>query len=360
MVPFLLFLSSCRESSRTQSPNTQAQVTNVILIIGDGMGFNQVFAFDDSSSAFRAFPHTAVVTTHSANNRVTDSAAGATALFTGEKTNNAWLGIAPDSTVLSNFAEKCTAAGISTGIVTLCSFTHATPAGFFAHSFSRHDTHTIVSQFADADIDVVITGGAKHIDPTGCGQSPMLDALKTRGYEVILNEYPDNIPDGCDKLVLMPYPGHFPAWNDSLRQPSSLARGMRTALEILGNRKERRFLLMAEESQIDFVCHDNDSEGLRAEMLEINKAMLVAKEFADTHPGTLVIVTADHETGGLSIHSADTDFTKSESGLVFCWGTVGHTQSAVPLFAYGCGAANFHGIMDNTQVHDMICRLMGI
>lgn len=86
----------------------------------------------------------------------------------------------------------------------------------------------------------------------------------------------------------------------------------------------------------------------------------MAKKFADSHPGTLVIVTADHETGGLTIASNDSDFNKGDSGIDYRWSTGGHTGVYVPLFAYGAGAEEFHGIMDNTEVHRKVCELLGI
>ena len=142
----LMALLGCAGGSDSVSDSTpsncSSEVKNVIFIVGDGMGAAQIALLnelDADTNAFFLFPQTALVTTFSANNRVTDSAAGGTALFTGHKTNNSVLGMDSDSNEVENFAEKCSAAGLDCGIVTLCSFTHATPAAMYAHNVTRHD-----------------------------------------------------------------------------------------------------------------------------------------------------------------------------------------------------------------------------
>lgn len=353
---FLTLVSGC-----STPQDKQETVKNVIFIVGDGMGINQTMAVTDTPNAFYEFTNTAIVTTASANNRVTDSAAGATALFTGNKTNNSFVGTTPDSAEVANFAEKCEAKGIKTGIVTLCSFTHATPAGFYAHSTSRDAEPEIIDCFMRSGLDVVFTGGSKDIDPALCGSSARLDSLKAMGYNVILDDFDavSNIPEEWENIIFLPYGKDFPEEMDK-RIPYSLNTCTEAALDILSRNNSKGFMLMIEESQIDWACHANDNDRLVMEMNEINKTMLTAKEYADNNPGTLVIVVADHETGGLTYPSNDTDFRKAESGINNSWATSGHTGGPVGLFAYGTGADEFHGIIDNTEVHNIICRLLGI
>lgn len=331
--------------------------------MGDGMGLAQISTLNElnvDTNAFYLFPQTALVSTHSANNRVTDSAAGGTALFTGHKTNNSVLGMDADSCNVPNFAEKCEAAGLKCGIVTLCSFTHATPAAMYAHNITRHDDEGIADDFIASGIDVVFTGGSKYIAHEESGGNARLDSLKAMGYNVVLDDYDfiGSIPEEWDNIVFLPFKGHFPDTDE--RRPGMLAECTQAALDILGKNSPDGFLLMVEESQIDFSCHDHLTESLFKDMEEINSTMLVAKKFADSHPGTLVIVTADHETGGLTIASNDSDFNKGDSGIDYRWSTGGHTGVYVPLFAYGAGAEEFHGIMDNTEVHRKVCELLGI
>lgn len=349
-------------SDSTSQDKTQ-EVRNVIFIVDDGMGLAQISTLNElnvDTNAFYLFPQTALVSTHSANNRVTDSAAGGTALFTGHKTNNSVLGMDADSCNVPNFAEKCEAAGLKCGIVTLCSFTHATPAAMYAHNITRHDDEGIADDFIASGIDVVFTGGSKYIAHEESGGNARLDSLKAMGYNVVLDDYDfiGSIPEEWDNIVFLPFKGHFPDTDE--RRPGMLAECTQAALDILGKNSPDGFLLMVEESQIDFSCHDHLTESLFKDMEEINSTMLVAKKFADSHPGTLVIVTADHETGGLTIASNDSDFNKGDSGIDYRWSTGGHTGVYVPLFAYGAGAEEFHGIMDNTEVHRKVCELLGI
>ena len=361
LLSLLMALYGCAGRSDSFSDSatdgkTDREVRNVIFIVGDGMGLAQVAALETArpdTNAFGLFPQTAFVTTHSANNRVTDSAAGGTALFTGHKTNNSSLGIDADSCNVPNFAEKCEAAGLECGIVTLCSFTHATPAAMYAHNITRHDDEGIADDFLSSGLDVVFTGGSGMFAPDENGGNARLDSLKAMGYNVVLNDYSfiSSIPEEWDNIIFLPFKKHFPDTDE--RKPGMLAECTQAALDILGKNSPDGFLLMVEESQIDFSCHDHLDGPLV-------KDMLVAKRFADSHPGTLVIVTADHETGGLTMASNDSDFNKGDSGIDFRWSTGGHTGVPVPLFAYGPGAEEFHGLIDNTEVHRKVCKLLGI
>ena len=368
LLSLLMALYGCAGRSDSFSDSatdgkTDREVRNVIFIVGDGMGLAQVAALETArpdTNAFGLFPQTAFVTTHSANNRVTDSAAGGTALFTGHKTNNSSLGMDADSCNVPNFAEKCEAAGLECGIVTLCSFTHATPAAMYAHNITRHDDEGIADDFLSSGLDVVFTGGSGMFAPDENGGNARLDSLKAMGYNVVLNDYSfiSSIPEEWDNIIFLPFKKHFPDTDE--RRPGMLAECTQAALDILGGNSPDGFFLMVEESQIDFSCHDHLDDGLIKNMEEINSTMLVAKRFADRHPGTLIIVTADHETGGLTLASNDSDFNKADSGIDYRWSTDGHTGVPVPLFAYGPGSEEFHGLIDNTEVHWKVCKLLGI
>ena len=200
-------------SDSTPSDRTQ-EVRNVIFIVGDGMGIAQVAALNElgmDTNAFYMFPQTAFVSTYSANNRVTDSAAGGSALFTGHKTNNSVLGMNADSCNVPNFAEKCEAAGLKCGIVTLCSFTHATPAAMYAHNITRHDDEGIADDFLSSGLDVVFTGGSGMFAPDENGGNARLDSLKAMGYNVVLDDYGfiGSIPEEWDNIVFLPFKKHF-------------------------------------------------------------------------------------------------------------------------------------------------------
>lgn len=144
--------------------------------------------------------------------------------------------------------------------------------------------------------------------------------------------------------------GHLPKMSEG--RGDYLERAIRKALEILSREageRDRGFILMVEGSQIDLRAHDNDAEGVLAEMRDFDRAVAAAMDFADRHPGTLVVVTADHETGGLSIPSADVDFEHEEAGIEYRFSTGGHTAAMVPVYLYGTGAERINGVLDNTE-----------
>ena len=139
-----------------------------------------------------------------------------------------------------------------------------------------------------------------------------------------------------------------------------LPRAVGKALEILSNdaaERDEGFMLVVEGSMIDYVSHRNDSEGILAEMRDFDRAVRVAMEYVDAHPGTLLVVTADHETGGLTLPSGNADFTKSESGVLYKYSSKSHTAVMVPVYLYGTGAERINGVMENS---DLANRLMEI
>ena len=145
------------------------------------------------------------------------------------------------------------------------------------------------------------------------------------------------------------------------RDENYLCNATKKALEILSNNaagSKKGFMVMIEGSQIDSEGHANNAEGILAETRDFERAVGAAMDFADTHPGTLVVVTADHETSGLSITSNKTDFTLSESGIGYQFGTTGHTGTLVPVYLYGACADRINGIMDNTDLPKEIAALM--
>ena len=142
-----------------------------------------------------------------------------------------------------------------------------------------------------------------------------------------------------------------------------LPRAVGKALEILSNdaaERDEGFMLVVEGSMIDYVSHRNDSEGILAEMRDFDRTVAAAMDFADRTPGTLVVVTADHETGGLTIPSGNADFTRAESGIDYRFSTKGHTGTLVPVYLYGAGADAIRGVMDNTELARRIMELLGL
>ena len=338
-------------------------VKNVIYMIGDGMGLSQVSMMMLENgyrpTAFDRSGNIALIKTYSANNRVTDSAAAGTALASGNKTDNGMLGMGPDGQIFKSIMERAKEEGYQTGLVVTVYLQHATPGAFFAHVPSRGDLDVISEQFVESGVDVALGGGKKFLQEGQKEGKPLIDALKTKDYRVV---YDMNELNGVDrgKVVGLFADEYMPTVMKG-RDENYLCNATKKALEILSNNaagSKKGFMVMIEGSQIDSEGHANNAEGILAETRDFERAVGAAMDFADTHPGTLVVVTADHETSGLSITSNKTDFTLSESGIGYQFGTTGHTGTLVPVYLYGACADRINGIMDNTDLPKEIAALM--
>ena len=333
------------------------EVRNVILMIGDGMGLGQVAAYMVEKRyapvSFDRAQYTGICKTYSANNRVTDSAASATAMATGHKTDNSYVGMLPDSTVVANLTELAKAKGLATGIVVTSHLTDATPSGFAAHVPNRHMSREIAAMYVTAGIDLVAGGGRQYFLPQENDPRNLLEQMQAQGYTYAATTEEFLAADRLPVIGLLAdrYMERAPKRGDYL------VRATEHALNLL-SQHEQGFFAMIEGSQIDGACHDNNTAEMLAEMQDFDEAVNCAFDFADTHPGTLVVVVADHETGGLTIVSNKKDFTASESGIDHKYSTTSHSGTPVVLYAYGAGAANFSGVMENTAIFDRIKALL--
>ena len=319
---------------------------NIILLIGDGTGFNQIalsrmaIAGYDSRLYLDKLPFTGISLTHSADNIVTDSAAAATAWSTGHKTNNKFLSIKPNKEVLQTLPEKLYRKGFLSGLVATSSITHATPAAFYAHVDNRYKEKEIARQLQGSSINIALGGGKKFFD---------IDQ-ENINYLYNLNDLPKDGP-GTSKRVI----GLFA--NDGIRRseasPTQLAMTS-AAIEHLLSRTSNcsGFFLMSEGSQIDWAGHDNDAKKMIEEFRDFDVTIKEVIKFINKNKNTLLIVTADHETGGLQI------LKKSKNLIKVQWGTGSHTAGPVGVFSYGPGAENFEGTMDNTDIHNKILNLL--
>lgn len=359
MLPLVAFgVSGCAEK--------EPEVKNIIIMIGDGMGLAQASLTQIENkyapTAFDRAQNVALQKTYSANNRVTDSAASGTALATGYKTNNSTLGQTPDGTPVESIIAKAEKVGYASGVVVTCYVNHATPAAFYAHRESRNDNEGIITDFMASDLDVVFGGGTRFFNEHFTKQNKnYVDELKAKGYNV-LSEQSEMASVSEGNVV-----GLFAETNIPLMRNGRgdyLPKATAKALEILTNNVEKQgkegFILMVEGSQIDGEGHGNNIEGVLAETRDFAAAMNVAMDYADAHPGTLVVVTGDHETGGLSIPSNKTDFTLPESGISYGFSTTGHTGIMLPIYLYGTGADRINGIMENTELSQALQRMIGV
>lgn len=339
------------------------EVRNIIYMIGDGMGLSHVsmtmIEKGYAPTAFDRAQNIALISTYSANNRVTDSAAAGTALATGTKTNNGTLGLDAEGNRIESMIAKATREGLATGLVVTCYLQHATPAAFYAHVKHRGETEAITADMLVSEIDVMIGGGRKWLAAECAEGGSYLEAFARRGYTVTasLDEAADVEKGRLLAVVDEEYAPKAPARGDYLPEAS------KKAMEVLYNTtvgKEKGFLLMIEGSQVDSAAHANDTAWLQAEMDDFEKAVAAAMDFADNHPGTLVVVTADHETGGLSVPSGNKDFTSSESGIEYRYGTGSHTGTMVPVYLYGAGAERINGLLDNTELSHRLMQILDL
>lgn len=324
---------------------------NVILMIGDGMGTAHVFAGITANGGhlfLDNFKHAGFSKTQSADKYITDSAAGGTALSTGVRTYNGAIGVDVNQKPLKTILEDAEEKQLSTGLVSSCAITHATPASFIAHQGARGSYEAIAADFLLTDVDVFIGGGYKHFANRQDGQD-LIRELKARGYAV-LQDMNEIVKVNSGKLAGLTAPEH----NDRVaKRGDMLPKATQTAINILKNNK-KGFFLMVEGSMIDWGAHANDAQYTVEEMLDFDQTIGVALEFAARDRETLIIVTADHETGGLI--DADGDFKTGNFTAKFS--STDHTAVMVPLFAYGPGAEHFGGIMNNTDIHQKIKQLL--
>lgn len=340
-----------------------AEVKNIIIMIGDGMGVGPVAA----AGLVQGFvpmqieraQYVGLAKTYSANNRVTDSAAGGTALATGYKSYNNAIGVDTDTIARPSTREKAELLGYATGVVTDDAVTCATPAAFVAHVDNRSKEPEIALQYLEHDIDLFIGGGMRYFNQRA-DSIDLVAQLRDKGY--IVADCMDQVEDITHGRVaaMVATKNVTPAKE---RTEEFLPLATAKALEILSNNakakgKGKGFFVMIEAADIDHTAHSNDIEGVLAEMREFDKAIGLAFDFADRNPGTLVVVTADHDTGGLSLPSGKTDFNLAEQGVRFVFGTTSHSALYVPIFAYGTGAEQFKGVMENTEIARLMQQML--
>lgn len=325
---------------------------NVIMMIGDGMGVAQVFAGLTANGGhlfLDNFKQVGFSKTQSSDKYITDSAAGGTALSTGHKTYNGAIGVNTDTIAIKTILEMAEEKGLATGLVSTSAITHATPASYIAHQGSRGSYEDIAADFLKTDIEVFIGGGYKHFAERA-DKRDLTKELQQKGYQVLRNM--DEIAliktGKLAGLIADEHNGRAP------KRKMNLPLSAKTALNILKHNK-KGFFIMIEGSQIDWGGHQNSTIYIVNEMLDFDQTIGQALEFAANDGETLIIITADHETGGFAIVGGD-----MESGMVKgAFATGDHTAVMVPVFAYGPGAENFTGIMENTDIPRKIMNLMG-
>ena len=292
----------------------------VFYFIGDGMGVNQVNAAETYLAAlegrigiqelcFPSFPYVGLINTQSATNGVTDSAAGGTALASGNKTKNGALGVLKDlTTPVSCIADWAREAGAAVGITTSVSVDHATPAAFYAHIGSRNEYYKIGEQLTKTDVDFY--GASDFNKPENPDGGPNLyEQAKQNGFTIVRSykEYQKKAKKAQKMILFQPEEaskverGSIPYALDRTKNDLTLQDITRAAINFLMQKQNEKdgFFLMVEGGKIDWGCHANDPVFI-TELIDMDNAVKVAYEFYQQHPDeTLIVISADHETGGL-------------------------------------------------------------
>lgn len=408
--------------------SARAQAKSAILFIGDGMGLAQVTAariFEgnarDGKLTLDTMDYTALVRTYSADRLVTDSAAAGTALASGVKTNNGMVGVVPGGQSVATVLELAKAAGKSVGLVTTTTITHATPACFYAHVPRRNVEAVIAAQLVDSgEVDVILGGGRVFFLPQGSSDPESDDAsrrkddrdllseMARKGYRVVRNseEFEAASADfekvsGVSKILGLFSPGMMAyeaqRGNDKWGEPS-IAEMTELAIKVL-SKNPNGYFLMVEGGRIDHAGHGNQAYLAVTDLIAFDKALKVAKDLTGPDNSTLIVVTADHETGGLAINGyppigigGDRLFTEPSSGStphivtfatgpgadggnngekkrsdpayrqpsVFQANSAAHTGVDVAAWASGPGAEVFRGTMENSDVGLRIMEALGL
>lgn len=341
---------------------------NIILLIGDGMGYAQRDAarlFARAPLAMDALPVHGSIATSCADpdGNVTDSAAAATAIATGVKTRNGAIGVDPDGRPVETVLERAKAAGKAAGLVTTCNVTDATPAAFAAHVISRADQREIARQFIEeTGVDLILGGGRTWWEPASSDDLDLMRRARDLGYAVA--EAADALgSNGALRLLgLLTETELFeqdPPEAACYEPPVSLQDLTRAAITTL-SRNPRGFFLMIEEAAIDRMGHRNLGSLAIKAVHELDRAVRVAREFAEEDGETLVIVTADHECGGLALDGYPDGPFDGDIVTLLRWTTIGHTESDVPLAAMGPHASRLAGHHDNTELFAAMVEAMGL
>lgn len=335
-------------------PPVEETPLNIILMIADGTGLSQISAsqfYSVKPSNYERFKHIGLIKTSSSSDLITDSAAGATSFASGIKTYNGAIGVDKDTIAKPTILEELALKGYKTGLIATSSITHATPASFYAHTKSRKMQEEIAQALALSKVDFFAGGGLKYFNDR-TDNKDLIKELHTKGFEVntsILNTDAFLSPDKKHGFLLAE--DALPKMNEG-RGPF-LKNATQLGLSYL-SQNQKGFFMMIEGSQIDWGGHANDADYLIGEMLDFDDTLGTVLDFAQRDGNTLVIVTADHETGGFTLASNEGNYNVLNPSF----STGGHSATMVPVFAYGPGAENFSGIYDNTEIYFKINRVL--
>ncbi|SUZ53072.1 uncharacterized protein METZ01_LOCUS5926 [marine metagenome] len=325
---------------------------NIIFLIGDGMGLTQISTgmyANGNSTALEEFEYIGLSKTTSSNSFVTDSAASGTAMSSGEKTLNKVLGINSKNVTLKSILEICQDEGYKTALLATSSIVHATPASFYAKVISRYKYEDIALQFSKHSVDFFVGGGRNYFYKRTDGKN-LIKEMDSYTFVKSIEEYNKS---KASKIGFFTYDLEPPSILENRKFP--LDQLTKITLSKLNSSKSP-FFIMIEGSQIDWGSHENNLNYLTTEFIEFNSAIQAALDFAKKDGNTLVIVTADHETGGLALLGGNI----SQKRVYGKFNTKGHSATMVPVFSYGPNSESFKGIYENTEIFKKLKNTLDI
>jgi len=348
---------SCKTTDNQNQSVQETTPKNIIFLLGDGMGYPQITAakYAHGNLNMTSMPYSGTVYTHSHDSKVTDSASSATAFAGGYKTNNGMLGVLPDSTtVVQSIAQYANELGKSTALMATSRITHATPAAYAIHHYDRGQEYIIAEKYVDSGIDMLLGAGSNYFLPESAGgtrpdERNLISEMEEMGYLYLDTEEELSQIDGQDRVIAFLEGGDLAQAAERGDQAGQLVDAAINQL----SQNEEGFFMMIEGSQIDWQGHANEAELMIEELIDFDGIVGNVLDFAEQDGNTLVIVTADHETGGLTLPSAgDGEFSYNYS-------TGGHTAEHVPIFSFGPSAEQFKGTFDNTEIARKLFSIWG-
>lgn len=336
---------------KLQAPKGK-KVKNVILMIGDGMSLMHVYtawAANRGKLWLENAQATGLSKTWAVKKLVTDSGSGGTSLATGVKTVYHAVGVDPEGKPLTSLVDVAKELGKDAGMAVTCRLWDATPCDFCCHNIDRDKEEELVGDYPTSGVDFVFGGGAQKFTNRKDGRD-IFKELQKKGYHVSrtlddLFAYEKN-----SRIFAVPYDKDTPLPDE---RGDLLARASMKGISLM-NQNKNGFFMMIEGSQLDDYGHFNQLDLLMKETLDFDKTIGEVMKWAAKDGETLVVVTADHETGGLTLVNGN----KDEGRVECCFSTKDHSGAMVPVYAFGPGAENFTGIFENTDVFKKIKKLM--
>lgn len=326
----------------------KGRIRNVIFLIGDGMGLSQITAaaYANCGLTLMNFNYIGLQRNNALGAFTTDSAAGGSALATGERHANRHISMTEQGEAVPSLSDWFRGKGLPVGVVTLGNAVDATPTAFYGHSVERDNADELTRCLLDTPVDLLCGSGIRQFTERGDGIDLIGELSKSYRFVRSIDEI--NAAEG--RVVCIDERMDEAAEESNL---GLLAEATRAAIDKLQERGDKGFFLMVEGAKIDYAGHSRCLPGSVIEMLGFDLAVAEALKFADENGQTLVVVTADHETGGLVLLDGD-----EQSGRIMgVYTTDDHTPAMLPVFAYGPGADRFCGTYLNTEIARRIREL---